>query len=74
LCGLTVNIKDDELDRAYSTQGRYDMTAEFRPEHLDRRHNLRDLDVHGRIIFNMFLAEVWCGVNRTYLAKNGVQL
>jgi len=50
------------------------MTAEFRPEHLDRRHNLRDLDVHGRIIFNMFLAEVWCGVNRTYLAKNGVQL
>jgi hypothetical protein len=55
LCGLTVHIKDDELDRAYSTQGRYDMTAKFRPEHLDRRHNLRDLDVNGRIILTRFL-------------------
>jgi hypothetical protein len=31
------------------------VNAKFRPEHLDTRHNLRDLDVDGRIILICFL-------------------
>jgi hypothetical protein len=31
------------------------MAAKFRPEHLDRRHNLRDLDINGRTILTCFL-------------------
>jgi hypothetical protein len=48
---LTIQIKDDALDRAYSTQ----VNEKFRPENLERRHNLRDLDVDGRIILKCFL-------------------
>ena len=37
------------------------MAAKFRPEHLDRRHNLRDLDIHGRIILTLrlLMSYIW---------------
>jgi hypothetical protein len=33
------------------------MNAKVRPEHLDRRYNLRDLDVDGRVILTCFLQQ-----------------